>query len=123
MKLLLDTHTFLWGISEPDRIPSQQRDEIISLANVVYVSAVSVAEIMIKASIGKLHVDFDPNEQILEAGFQPLDFSGRDAVRLRDLPFHHRDPFDRMLISQAIERNLTIVTQDPAFAHYNCRII
>lgn len=123
MKLLLDTHTFLWGISEPDRIPSRQRDEIISPANVVYVSAVSVAEIMIKASIGKLHVDFDPYEQILEAGFQPVDFSGNDALRLRDLPFHHRDPFDRMLISQALERNWTIVTQDREFIRYGCRVI
>ncbi len=123
MKLLLDTHTFLWGISDPDRIPSQQRNEIISLANEVYVSAVSVAEIMIKSSVGKLHVDFDPNEQILKAGFQPLDFSGHDAVRLRDLPFHHRDPFDRMLISQALERNLTIVTQDREFIRYGCRVM
>ncbi len=113
MKLLLDTHTFLWAISEPDRIPERQRSHIISLANIVYVSAVNVAEIMIKASIGKLQFEFDPNEQIIEAGFEALDFSGRDAIRLRELPFHHRDPFDRMLISQAIERNLYVVTQDP----------
>lgn len=123
MKLLLDTHTFLWAISDPARIPAAQRDHIESLANTVYVSAVSVAEIMIKASIGKLCVDFDPNEQIIEAGFEPLDFSGRDAIRLGSLPFHHRDPFDRMLISQALERHLRVVTRDPAFRQYDCRVI
>ena len=121
--MLLDTHTFLWAISDPARIPAVQRDHIESLANTVYVSAVSVAEIMIKASIGKLRVDFDPNEQIIEAGFEPLDFSGRDAIRLGSLPFHHRDPFDRMLISQALERHLRVVTQDPAFKQYDCRVI
>jgi PIN domain nuclease of toxin-antitoxin system len=123
VKLLLDTHTFLWAISDPARIPAAQRDHIESVANIVYVSAVSVAEIMIKASIGKLRVDFDPNEQIIEAGFEPLDFSGRDAMRLGSLPFHHRDPFDRMLISQALERRLRVVTQDPAFKQYDCRVI
>lgn len=123
MKLLLDTHMFLWTISEPARIPNAQRDQIESLANIVYVSAVSVAEIMIKASTGKLHIDFDPNEQIIEAGFEPLDFSGRDALRLGELPFHHRDPFDRMLISQALERRLRIVTRDPAFKQYDCRVV
>lgn len=123
MKLLLDTHTFLWSISDPARIPAAQREQVESLANIVYVSAVSVAEIMIKASIGKLCVDFDPNEQIIEAGFEPLDFSGRDAIRLGKLPFHHRDPFDRMLISQAMERRLRVVTQDPAFKQYDCRLI
>ena len=123
MKLLLDTHTFLWAISDQARIPDAQRDQIESLANIVYVSAVSVAEIMIKASIGKLHVDFNPNEQIIEAGFEPLDFSGRDAIRLGTLPFHHRDPFDRMLISQALERRLRLVTQDAAFKRYDCRLV
>jgi PIN domain nuclease of toxin-antitoxin system len=123
VKLLLDTHIFLWAISEPARIPDVQRDQIESLANVVYVSSVSVAEIMIKASIGKLNVDFDPNEQITAAGFEPMDFSCRDAMRLGALPFHHRDPFDRMLISQALERRLSVSTQDPAFKRYDCRLI
>ena len=120
MKLLLDTHTFLWAISDPGRIPDRQRDQIESLGNIIYVSAVSVAEIMIKASIGKLQVDFDPNQQIIEAGFEPLEFSGQDAVRLGSLPFHHRDPFDRMLISQALERRLRVVTRDAAFKLYDC---
>lgn len=122
MKLLLDTHIFLWCISEPDRIAADQRRRIDSLANTVYVSAISVAEIAIKASLGKLTVTFDPNEEIRAAGFEPLHFTGRDAARLQTLPFHHRDPFDRMLISQSLEAHIPIVTQDPAFQLYGCQL-
>ncbi|MFZ4398014.1 MAG: type II toxin-antitoxin system VapC family toxin [Kiritimatiellia bacterium] len=122
MKLLLDMHIFLWCISEPDRIAADQRRRIESLANTVYVSAISVAEIAIKASLGKLTVTFDPNEEIRAAGFEPLHFTGRDAARLQTLPFHHRDPFDRMLISQSLEAHIPIVTQDPAFRLYGCQL-
>ncbi len=122
MKLLLDTHLFLWAIAEPDRIPREQRLRVESQANVVYVSSISVAEIMIKASIGKLAVDFDPVEQIAEAGFEPLAFTARDALRLKALPFHHRDPFDRMLISQSLETGIPILTHDAAFGRYDCHL-
>ena len=98
------------------------RGQIESLANTVYVSAISVAEIAIKASLGKLTVTFDPNEEIRAAGFEPLHFTGRDAARLQTLPFHHRDPFDRMLISQSLEAHIPIVTQDPAFRLYGCQL-
>jgi PIN domain nuclease of toxin-antitoxin system len=123
MKIILDTHMFLWAISDPARIPRKHRTKIESQANIVYVSAVSVAEIMIKASIGKLDVDFDPNEELVKAGFTAMDFTGNDAARLKDLPFHHRDPFDRMLISQGLERGIPILTQDTAFNLYDCRLL
>jgi PIN domain nuclease of toxin-antitoxin system len=123
MRILLDTHVFLWAISDPDRIPAGPRRKVESVANTVFVSSISIAEIMIKASLGKLEVDFDPNEQVEAAGFEPLDFTGRDAARLKTLPFHHRDPFDRMLISQSIEVGIPILTQDPVFACYHCRIV
>ena len=97
--------------------------KVESLANIVYVSSISVAEIMIKTSIGKLDADFDPNEQIDKAGFTPLDFTGRDAARLKDLPFHHRDPFDRMLIAQSLETGIPILTQDASFARYDCSLL
>lgn len=121
MKLLLDTHLFLWAISEPDRLSSEEKRKVESLANIVYISAISIAEIAIKASVGKLALDFDPCEQAVRAGFELLDFTGRDAMCLKSLPFHHRDPFDRMLISQSIETGIPILTQDPAFLSYNCR--
>ena len=120
---MLDTHIFLWAISDPQRIPVAQRRKIESLANTVYVSSISVAEIMIKASLGKLEIDFDPDAQITSAGFEPLDFTGRDALRLKSLPFHHRDPFDRMLISQGLERGISILTRDPIFSRYDCQLL
>lgn len=123
MKILLDTHIFLWAISAPDHIPPDERWKVESLANTVCVSSISIAEIMIKASIGKLTVDFDPCEQVLRAGFEPLDFTGRDALRLKSLPFHHRDPFDRMLISQSMETGIPILTKDPVFRCYECRLV
>ena len=123
MKLLLDTHIFLWCISEPDRLAADQRRQIESLANTVYVSAISVAEIAIKASLGKLTVAFDPNEEIRAAGFEPLHFTGRDAARLQTLPFHHRDPFDRMLIAQALIEGLTLVTDDEIIPRYAVPIL
>lgn len=82
-----------------------------------------MAEIMIKASLGKLHVDFDPVEEAEKCGFELLDFSGRDALRLGGLPFHHRDPFDRMLISQSLATGIPIMTEDSKFRLYDCRTI
>lgn len=123
MKILMDTHIFLWAISDPDRIPTEARRKVESLANIVFVSSISIAEIMIKASAGKLDVDFDPNEQVTKAGFEPLDFTGRDAARLKTLPFHHRDPFDRMLISQSLETGIPVLTSDSIFNSYDCRLV
>ena len=123
MKLILDTHIFLWALSDPKQISAAQRHMIESRANIVYVSSISVAEIMIKASLGKLDVDFDPSDQMSKAGFEPLDFTVRDALRLKSLPFHHRDPFDRMLISQGLETGIPILTQDVMFNRYDCRLL
>ena len=114
---------FLWALAEPGRIPEAKRGAIESPANIVYVSSVSVAELMIKASLGKLEVDFDLAEEISSAGFEPLDFSVHDALRLKSLPFHHWDPFDRMLISQSMERRIPILTLDTAFRLYECRLV
>ena len=71
-----------------------------------------VTEIAIKASLGKLELGFDPIDAMEISGFETLDLSAKDALLLRDLPFHHRDQFDRMLITQAISRKLIIATQD-----------
>ncbi len=123
MKLLLDTHIFLWALSDPGKITQPQRRVIESTASIVYVSAISIAEITIKASIGKLTVNFDPVDEAERAGFEMLDYSGRDAAALQDLPFHHRDPFDRMLIAQSIQRRIPLITNDPAFNRYACRVV
>jgi len=123
VRVILDTHVFLWVLAEPNRIPEKKRAEIESLANIIYISSISIAEIMIKASMGKLKVDFDPVDEAERCGFELLDFSGRDALRLGTLPFHHRDPFDRMLICQSMAANIPIMTEDSKFRLYDCRIV
>jgi len=123
MKILIDTHIFLWALSAPEKLPKRWRTELESQANIVYVSAVSIAEIMIKASIGRLEVNFDPVKVVEESGFDLLDFSGEDALLLKDLPFHHKDPFDRMLISQGLNRKLTLMSDDAKFKSYGCRLM
>ena len=91
--------------------------------NKVYVSSISITEIVIKASLGKLELVFDPLHAAEKSGFEMLDFSAKDALLLKDLPFHHRDPFDRMLITQAISRKLVFVTQDSLMDPYDCQTL
>jgi PIN domain nuclease of toxin-antitoxin system len=123
MKIIIDTHIFLWSLSEPSRIAEQKLRELESPTNIIYVSSVTIAELMIKASIGKLRINFDPVDLALQSGFELLDFSGRDALLLKNLPFHHRDPFDRMLISQSIATKYPLMTDDDKIKLYACRVI
>ena len=123
MKLLLDTHIFLWALSEPNRLSQKQVIAMEDPTNTVYVSSISITEIAIKASLGKLELVFDPLDAAEKSGFEMLDFSAKDALILKDLPFHHRAPFDRMLITQAISRKLIIATQDSFIDQYDCRTL
>ena len=123
MKLLLDTHILLHALTEPERLSHKRRESIENPANPVFVSAVSIAEIAIKVPIGKLHVDVDLLPAVEEAGFEWLDFSPREALQLAELPFYHRDPFDRMLVVQSRLNDLTLVTDNPRIADYDCRIM
>ena len=127
MKLLLDTHILLHALTEPERLSRRRREAIENAANAVFASAISIAEIGIKVSIGKLHLDIDVGVDLLpsvdEAGFEWLDFSPREAIQLAELPLHHRDPFDRMLIVQSRINDLTLVTDDSKIADYDCRIL
>ncbi len=123
MKILMDTHIFLWAVSAPDKLSDRWRLELESQVNQVYLSAVSVAEIMIKSSIGKLNVNFDPVNIAEKSGFDLLDFTANDALLLKDMPFHHRDPFDRMLISQGMQNRMYLMTDDSKFRLYNCRLM
>lgn len=122
MKILLDTHIFLWAISEPERLPDTWRTALESQANQVYLSAISVAEIMIKSSIGKLDMPFNPLDIADRSGFDLLDFTAQDALLLKEMPFHHRDPFDRMLIAQAVQKRISLMTDDVKFSFYECRL-
>ncbi len=119
---MIDTHIFLWAISEPNKIDMHQRVELETAANTIYVSSISVVELMIKSSIGKLQVNFDPVEIAEQSGFELLDFSARDAMPLKGMPFHHKDPFDRMLIAQSIARGIPMMTNDKKFSLYDCKV-
>ena len=123
MKILIDTHIFLWALSAPSKINVQKRADLETLSNTVYVSSITIAEMMIKASIGKLKIDFDPVDLAEQSGFELLDFSGRDALQLQTMPFHHKDPFDRMLIAQSITHKCHIITDDPKFSLYECQLL
>lgn len=123
MRVLIDTHIFLWALSEPEKIPAAKRLELESEANIIFVSAISIAEIGIKSSLGKLHIPFDPVVEAANCSFEILDYTGEDAVGLATMPWHHRDPFDRMLIAQSISRRISIMTEDPKFKLYDCRLV
>jgi len=123
MNIIIDTHIFLWALSDPNKINAAKRQALEDLSNTIYVSAVSIAELMIKVSVKKLQIEFDPVEMAKESGFALLDFSAEAALLLKDMPFHHKDPFDRMLIAQSITDNYPIMTEDPKIALYNCQLL
>lgn len=123
MTFILDTHIFLRVLSEPDKLSTKQIAEIQTRANTVYLSSISIAEIMIKTSLGKLDINFDPIELAEKSGFDLLDYRAKDAVLLKDLPYHHKDPFDRMLITQSLTHNFPIMTVDSQFKKYSCKLI
>lgn len=83
----------------------------------------SVAELMIKHSIGKINIDFDPLVMAEKTGIEIMNFSGADAKLLGTMPLHHKDPFDRMMIAQAITNKVPIMTDDPKFLKYECKAI
>lgn len=123
MRILTDTHVFIWAVAAPERLLPEQRGELESRANTIYLSSVSIAEIMIKASLGKLRFDHDVIGCAEQMRFELLSFSAADAVLLKDLPFHHRDPFDRMLVVQSMARNARLMSADRRFADYDCRLL
>ena len=119
MKLLLDTHLVLWAMQDSKHLSVAARKQIRA-ADVNYVSAASLWEIAIKASLGKLDVDSDVLEERLEmAGFQPLPITWQHTTQVRRLPMRHRDPFDRMLVAQAISEPLRLLTHDEGLRTYS----
>ena len=116
MRLLLDTHVLIWW-DENARLSRAAREAIES-ADQVYVSAVSGWEIALKASLGRLKPVRTVAEAVADSQFEELPLRLRHTEALLKLPWHHRDPFDRMLIAQALSERLTIVTRDRAFVDY-----
>jgi len=121
--LLLDTQHFLWWQEGSPRLRAELVTRI-ERAPAVYVSAVTAVEIAIKTSIGKLRVPDTPFEEaIAEAGFTSLPFAVHHAEALRGLPLHLRDPFDRMLVAQAIADELPLVSSDATLSAYPVQLI
>jgi len=121
VRLLLDTHVLIWW-DEGARLSSKAR-AAIETADQVYVSAVSGWEIAIKTALGKLSPRRTVADAAADSGFEELPLRLRHTEALARLPALHRDPFDRMLVAQAMADRLTIVTRDRAFAAYNVEII
>ncbi len=117
MRFLLDTHALLWWLAD-EALTDQARDAIAEPANLVMVSAASAWEISIKKALRKLTAPDDIELQIDEGGFTPLPISIAHGIAAGQLPRHHDDPFDRMLIAQAFAEGLTVVTHDKRFADY-----
>lgn len=120
--MLLDTHALLWYLAgDRRRIGKELRTRIESEATTV--SSASVWEIAIKVSLGKLEAPPDLPDRIQRLGFELLPVSAEHAWRVRNLPSHHRDPFDRLLIAQAQVERLPILSADPVFAAYEVRVV
>lgn len=121
MRLLLDTHIFLWCITSEKAVPKLALDLIIR-AEEVYISSVSIWEIALKAKLGKLSVKIDELIEIITAsGFQELPLTVRHVTYVNQLPkaSSHKDPFDRMLIAQAISEPLKFLTADKKLQKYS----
>lgn len=117
MNLLLDTRVVLWQLSG-ERTLSSAADDAIRAAQALFVSAVSFAEVGVKAALGKLVVPDDLVDVLLASGVRFLPLSAEHGLGVARLPMHHRDPFDRLLIAQAKAEHLTLVTADTRITTY-----
>jgi PIN domain nuclease of toxin-antitoxin system len=123
MRLLLDSNILYWAVLDSKRISASTASLLADPANEAWVSSVSMAEFRIKQRIGKLSVPDIFEQEVLDLGYQRLLLKFEHTRWLATLPLHHRDPFDRMLIAQAIEESLTLLTSDGKFDLYPVAVI
>jgi len=127
MICLLDTHTFLWWITNSESISDRAREVIRDGRNTLFLSAASGWEIAIKAGLGRIDLKDSPEkvipEQMLLNGIQGLPVQMSHALHVHALPQHHRDPFDRILVAQSRLEEIPIITSDPKITKYNVEII
>ena len=127
MKLLLDTHVFIWWDSEPDKLSPKVLDACQDQTNVLVLSVVSVWEIQIKTQLGKLELKM-PIANIIDQqrrtnGIEILDVRLQHVLALQALPRHHKDPFDRLLIAQTNAERATLVSHDAKLSHYEVPLL
>ncbi len=123
MRLLLDTHVVLWWLGRSRRLGPDAQAAISNPTSEVHVSGLSAGEIAIKKSLGRLDAPDDLPEQLAAHGFAELPLTIRHGLALAELPLHHRDPFDRLLVAQAQLEGLTIVTRDRTFDAYDVQVL
>jgi len=123
VKLLLDTHVFLWLRNEPEKIPLHIMNLYEDMRSDAFLSMASIWEMQIKNQLGKLALDIPLNElidqQCLKNGLQILPIETTHIYALKNLPAHHNDPFDRLILTQAQTENLTLISADSVFKHYD----
>lgn len=123
MRLLLDTHIFLWIVTNDPRLSARAR-RLISAADERFVSSASIWEAAIKAGLGKLDIDVGKLVRSIGAsGIRELPVRAVRGAAVRDLPHHHRDPFDRLLVAQARHEPLQLVTADALLARYGLSLV
>jgi PIN domain nuclease of toxin-antitoxin system len=127
MKLLLDTHTFIWWTIQKARLSANALAVMQNPQNELLLSIASLWEMQLKIQLGKLHFNL-PLPQLIEDqqrinGLRLLPIDPNHIYTLDQLPFHHKDPFDRLLVAQAIDESLPLLTADPALAAYPVQII
>ncbi len=126
MEYLLDTHAFLWFLNGSDELSQKAKNAILNTDNVKYISIASLWEIAIKLNLGKLEIGVPYKkikEQIIKDGFQILPIQFEDTFLLTSLELKHRDPFDRIIISQAMRNKFSIITKDSNFKFYNVKTL
>jgi PIN domain nuclease of toxin-antitoxin system len=127
MRVLLDTHAFLWIINGDSRVSKKAEKVFLDNRNIIYFSAASLWEICIKISLGKLILAddcFDKIQNELDTNMvQWLPVEMSHCAEITRLPFHHRDPFDRMLVAQALVEKMTLLTRDRSFSKYKVHLI
>jgi len=126
VNLLIDTRAMLWFVAGDDRLSQKAREAIESTDAISYVSIASWWEIAVKCSLGKLKIA-PPLEDFIservDEGFRVLAIETGHLPKLTSLPFHHRDPFDRLIISQAISEDMAVCTSDTHFTRYGVRVV
>ena len=126
MSILIDTQILIWLFGLTDNLPKPIDKILKNSKNEIFVSAVSIWEIAIKKSIGKLTFPFelkDIQKEIEKLNIKILNIKSEHLIKVAELPFHHKDPFDRLIISQAIIEKFPIISGDRNFKKYKCEII
>lgn len=121
MTFLLDTHVFLWWLDDPDLLSQTAREAIGDGRNTIYISAAVAWEIAIKKALGKLDAPDNLEEVMVANRFLPMPVTIAHALGVLALPHHHHDPFDRLLVAQALQENLTFSSRDPHVSSYAVR--